>query len=114
MTGQQIKDVLEFQFENTVRPKVLFPSATLSYEVNLLKEKGQRIGNIKISNQPVAMSQQYRVTVNSFIASGGDGFWQFKQAETLLEGGLDVDALALYIKAHPGINAPELNRIRIL
>jgi 5'-nucleotidase len=114
MTGQQIKDVLEFQFENSVRPKVLFPSATLSYEVNLLKEKGQRIGNIKISNQPVAMSQQYRVTVNSFIASGGDGFWQFKQAETLLEGGLDVDALAMYIKAHPGIKAPELNRIRIL
>jgi 5'-nucleotidase len=97
-----------------MRPKVLFPSASLSYEVNLLKEKGHRIDNIKISNKPMAMSQTYRVTVNSFIASGGDGFWQFKQAETLMEGGLDVDALASYIKAHPGIKAPELNRIRIL
>ncbi len=113
MTGQQIKDVLEFQFDNKDRPKVLFPSSTLTYEIDMKKEKGQRVGNVKISKQPLVLDQKYKVTVNSFIASGGDGFWQFKQAETVYEGELDVDALAAYIKANPGLRVPELNRIKI-
>jgi 5'-nucleotidase len=78
------------------------------------KDKGQRVVNVKISNQPLDLNQKYKVTVNSFIASGGDGFWQFKQAETVYEGELDVDALAAYIKANPGLKVPELNRIRVL
>lgn len=114
MTGQQIKDVLEFQFDNKDRPKVLFPSSTLNYEIDMKKEKGQRVENIKISNQALDLKQKYKVTVNSFIASGGDGFWHFKQAETVYEGELDVDALAAYIKASPSMKVPELNRIRML
>lgn len=114
MSGKQIKDLLEFQFNQIDRPKVLFPSSSLSYEVDLQKAAGQRISNILINGQNIDVNRIYRFTVNSFLASGGDGFWQLKDAPTIAGGELDVDALIEYIKTHQGLQAPKLNRIRLL
>jgi 5'-nucleotidase len=52
--------------------------------------------------------------MNSFLASGGDGFWQFNQAPTITGGELDVDALAEYLRQHPGIQPPKKDRIKLL
>ena len=37
-------------------------------------------------------SASYRVTVNSFLADGGDGFTTFAQGTSRLGGDLDIDA----------------------
>ena len=114
MTGQQIKALLEHQYVSLDRPKVLFPSKGLQYEVNLKNELGQRILNIRIGNQPIELSRSYHVTMNSFLASGGDGFWQFNQAPTITGGELDIDALSEYLRQHPGIQPPKTDRIKLL
>ena len=114
MSGKQIKDLLEFQFNQIERPKVLFPSSNLSYSVDVQKVQGQRVSNIIIKGKILEASRIYRVTVNSFIASGGDGFWHFNEAPTVAGGELDVDALAEYIRSHQGLQAPVLNRIQML
>jgi 5'-nucleotidase len=86
----------------------------LQYEVNLKNELGHRILNIKIGNQPVEFSRSYHVTMNSFLASGGDGFWQFNQAPTITGGELDIDALSEYLRQHPDIQPPKTDRIKLL
>lgn len=114
MTGKQIKDLLEHQFLNLERMKVLFPSSSLSYSVDLKKATGQRVSNINIRNQALELERSYHVTMNSFLASGGDGFWQFNQAPTVSGGELDIDALSDYLRTHPGLTAPSTSRIQLL
>jgi len=114
MTGQQVKDLLEHQFANLDRPKVLFPSESLKYEVDRSQVKGQRVLNIQIGQKPLDLARAYNVTMNSFLASGGDGFWHFNQAPTESGGELDVDALSEYLRQHPGIKPPVTDRIRML
>jgi hypothetical protein len=52
--------------------------------------------------------------MNSFLASGGDGFWQFAQVPTVSGGELDVDALAEYIRSQKQILTPDVTRINML
>jgi 5'-nucleotidase len=70
--------------------------------------------NIQIGQKPLELTHAYHVTMNSFLASGGDGFSQFKQAPTVSGGELDVDALSEYLRQHPGIKPPVTDRIRML
>lgn len=114
MTGAQIKGLLEHQFVNIDRPKVLFPSHNFRYAVDLQKEFGQRISQIRIGEQMINMSNLYNVTVNSFLASGGDGFFQLNSAPTVSGGELDIDALSEYLRQKPGVMVPETNRIQLL
>jgi 5'-nucleotidase len=114
MTGRQIKELLEHQFANLPRRRVLFPSDNLRYEVDLKQSFGQRILNIQIRQQPIEMNQAYNVTMNSFLASGGDGFHQFNTAPTVAGGELDVDALSDYIRKNPNLKTPTVQRIRML
>jgi 5'-nucleotidase len=114
MTGQQVKDLLEHQFENPDRPKVLFPSESLRYDVDRRQPKGQRVLNIQIGQKPIDLARAYNVTMNSFLASGGDGFWHFNQAPTLSGGELDVDALSDYVQKRPGLKPAPTDRIRML
>ena len=114
MRGDEIKAVLEKQYAFLDRPRVLFPSHTLTYEVDLKKQVGQRIQNIRLRQQTLEMSQTYHVTVNSFIASGGDGFTEFSRAPIVSGGELDIDALSDYLMKNPGLIAPATNRIRQL
>jgi 5'-nucleotidase len=114
MTGQQVKDLLEHQFANLDRPKVLFPSESLNYEVDRSQVKGQRVLNIQIGQKPLDLARAYNVTMNSFLASGGDGFWHFNQAPTVSGGELDVDALSDYLQQRPGLKPAPTGRIRML
>jgi 5'-nucleotidase len=51
-------------------------------------------------------AREYRVTVNSFMASGGDGFSTFLQGQAALGGALDLDALVAYMARFKAPNPP--------
>jgi 5'-nucleotidase len=55
----------------------------------------------------------FRVTMNSFLAAGGDGFTVFNEGTDALGGAQDLDALvAAFAAAEPaGIAVPTLGRI---
>jgi 5'-nucleotidase len=111
-TGQQVKDILEFQFAQDGRPRVLFPSAQLRYSVDLKKPPEERVGDILIKGMPLQITKVYRVTVNSFLSTGGDGFTLFNAGTDSLGADLDVDALVDYLSQHPGIEPAPTNRIQ--
>jgi 5'-nucleotidase len=115
MTGSQIRALLEQQFNsgsNTVAaPRVLLPSMGFSYSYNLTSAAGSRITNMALNGVALADATTYRVTMNSFLATGGDNFTVFDQGTDSLGGDQDIDALEAYIKANSPIAPPATNRI---
>ncbi|HEX7865273.1 MAG TPA: bifunctional metallophosphatase/5'-nucleotidase [Variovorax sp.] len=118
MTGAQIKAVLEQQFNSgsntTTSPKVLLPSASFKYTYDLSVPAGSRITNMSLNGTAMADGTSYRVTMNSFLATGGDNFTAFNQGTDTLGGDQDVDALEAYIKANSPLAPPTPNRITAL
>jgi 5'-nucleotidase len=53
----------------------------------------------------------YRVTVNSFLAEGGDGFTVLREGTDRLGGAIDLDALEGYFKAHVPVAPGPRDRI---
>ncbi|WP_076997377.1 bifunctional UDP-sugar hydrolase/5'-nucleotidase [Variovorax sp. KK3] len=115
MTGAQIRAVLEQQFNsgaNTVaQPRVLLPSRSLSYSYDLSKAAGSRITAMALNGTAMSDATTYRVTMNSFLATGGDNFTVFNQGTDALGGDQDVDALEAYIAANSPLAPPATTRI---
>ena len=118
MTGAQIKAVLEQQFNSgsntTTSPKVLLPSASFTYGYSLSAPAGSRISNMSLNGTAMADGTSYRVTMNSFLATGGDNFTVFNQGTDALGGDQDVDALEAYIKANSPLTPPATDRITVV
>ena len=55
----------------------------------------------------------YRVTVNNFLAGGGDGFSVLTRATGLVTGPIDLDAFTAYLGARSPVPAPALDRITV-
>ncbi|MDO4263815.1 MAG: bifunctional metallophosphatase/5'-nucleotidase [Deinococcus sp.] len=112
VTGAQIKTLLEQQFDNPSAggKRILQVSEGFAYSYDLTQPAGQRVKDITLNGQPLNMSADYRITVNSFLAEGGDNFAVLKEGRDRLGGGLDVDALADYLKGRT-VNPGPQNRI---
>jgi 5'-nucleotidase len=117
MTGDMVRRLLEQQFPGCggqTTQRILQVSSTFSYERNLAATTCEgRIGRIFVDGVEVAPSDSFRVTMNSFLAAGGDGFTVFNEGTDALGGAQDIDALvAAFAAAEPaGIAVPALNRI---
>jgi 5'-nucleotidase len=117
MTGDQIHRVLEQQFTGcggqTVG-KVLQISSTLKYESDPAAAScAAKIGRIWVAGALVNPTDTFRVTMNNFIATGGDGFTVFNEGTNALGGAQDIDALVEYFAANApaGIAVPPLDRV---
>jgi 5'-nucleotidase len=117
MTGDMLRRLLEQQFPGcggqTVQ-RTLQVSSTFSYELTPSAATCQaRIGRMFVAGVEVAPTNSFRVTMNSFLAAGGDGFTVFNEGTAALGGAQDIDALvAAFAAAEPaGIPVPPPTRI---
>ena len=117
MTGDMIRRVLEQQFATcggqTVS-RTLQISSTLKYESTPgAATCAGKIGRIWVSGVEIGATDTFRVTMNNFIATGGDGFTVFNEGTNALGGAQDIDALVAYFAAAEpaGIAVPALDRI---
>ena len=110
MTGAQIDAVLEQQTAGTT----LQIPASLTYDRSAGSAAGNRISNIKINGVAVDPLLPYRVTVNNFLADGGDGFTVFRQGTDRYFGEIDLDAFARYLEANDPIAPTPRNRINLV
>jgi 5'-nucleotidase len=112
LTGAQLDALLEQQFD-AQGPRILSPSQGVTYTLDLAAPLGDRIGGLAIGGTPVDPTASYRITVNSFLATGGDRFTVLNQGTDRLVGVVDVDAFADYLTAHDPITPPALDRITL-
>jgi 5''-nucleotidase/2'',3''-cyclic phosphodiesterase and related esterases len=64
-----------------------------------------------INGVAVDPSATYRITVNSFLADGGDRFTVLTEGGDRLGGDIDLDALEAYFVAHSPVAPGPQNRI---
>jgi 5'-nucleotidase len=114
LTGAQIDRLLEQQWDGQgTSPKVLQVSAGFTYTWDANGPLGSRVdaSTIKLNGTPIDPAANYRVTVNSFLADGGDGFTILRSGTDRLGGAIDIDALADYLTAHEPTSPTPLDRI---
>jgi 5'-nucleotidase len=118
LTGAQLKDVLEQQFVGCGQPvnsqKILQVSAGFTYSWSASAPCGSKISNMMLNGTPIDPATIYRVTVNNFLAGGGDNFTKFTAGTNLYTSGVDLDAFAAYITAHSPVAPGPMNRITVL
>ncbi|WP_141325389.1 bifunctional UDP-sugar hydrolase/5'-nucleotidase [Myxococcus sp. AB025B] len=123
LTGAQIEELLERQWQQVgpnVVTRILHPSAGFTYAFSASAPIGIRVdpASIRLDGEPLEAAATYRVTVNNFLAGGGDGFAVLTQGTNRLGGAIDSDALEAYLKAHSSqsspLAAPALDRITAL
>lgn len=113
LTGANLKNVLEQQWSAS-GTKILQISSTLHYTYSASAPIGSRVSNITVAGVPVDPSGSYRVSVNNFLAAGGDGFTEFTKGTDLAGGPVDLDALVAYLGAHPNLAPPPADRITVV
>jgi len=100
LTGAQILTALEQQWLGQPFPRIM-KSSGIAYSWDNAMPAGSRIvsGSVKINGVPLVTSQTYNVTVNNFMATGGDNFTAFKSGTNQTGGAVDLDALIAYVKS---------------
>jgi 5'-nucleotidase len=123
LSAQDLKDALEQQFAGCrgqlpSATRIMLPSAGFKYRWDGSKACDARIHSVTLTRDGRAETlvddagkvlepaREYRVTVNSFMASGGDGFSTFLKGKAPLGGALDIDALVDYLARFKAPNPP--------
>ncbi|NRF69227.1 bifunctional metallophosphatase/5'-nucleotidase [Aquincola sp. S2] len=98
-SGAELKALLESQQPpGRAGAHLLHPSASLRYRWVASAPHGQRVQDLSIDGTPLRPEATYRVTVNSYLAEGGDGFTLLKTGRDRLGGAVDLDALLEYLR----------------
>jgi 5'-nucleotidase len=117
MTGAQIRSLLEQQFTgcgSQLTNRTLQISKGFSYtQTPAATTCAGKIGSITLNGAEVGPAATFRVTMNNFLATGGDGFTVFNAGTNATGGGQDIDAFVAAFTAAgaTGIAVPPLNRI---
>jgi 5'-nucleotidase len=113
LTGAQLKQLLEQQFDNPVagQNRILQVSSGFSYSWSPSAPAGDRLRDMRINGKPVIPTENYRITVNSFMADGGDNFSILKEGRDRQVGVKDIEALEAYFKERSPVAPPTQPRI---
>jgi 5'-nucleotidase len=113
LTGAQLKAMLEQQWLDPKRPRILHPSKGFSYTWDNSASFGSHVpaNKMMLNGAPIDPLKSYRVTVNNYLAVGGDGFVALKEGTNTQFGIYDVDALYAYFKSNSPIAPVAMDRI---
>ena len=114
LSGTQLLQLLEQQWRGQgASGRLLHVSRGFTYRWDGSRPIGQRVlpGSVLLDGQPIDAAAPYRITVNEFMAGGGDAFVLLKEGRDARTGMLDVDALEAYVKANPRLAPGLLDRI---
>jgi 5'-nucleotidase len=112
-TGAQLDALLEQQFQGGNGILQVSNGFTYSYSASAAPGSKIDIASIKIGGVAINPLTNYRVAMNNFLATGGDGYSVFTTCTNSLGGDIDLDALVAYVDANspPGVSPGPQNRI---
>ncbi len=118
LTGAQIERLLEEQFAGCTlaTARVLQVSAGFTYTWNSGGPVCDKVDptTIMLNGSAIDPAASYRVTVNSFLADGGDSFPILVQGTDRLGGAVDTDAFEAYFVANSPVPPGPMNRITVV
>ena len=113
--GQDISDALEFGMRSLPNKSSRFLQVSgISFKVDenikssvildenemFMKVDGERrVYDVKVGNENLDLNKKYRMSLDKYIADGGDGYSMFRKYDEILNMNMtDNQALAIYIK----------------
>ena len=110
--GADLDTLLEQEFQ-AAKTNIVSTSTGFTFTYDATRALGDRIDptTIKLGGEVVSPAGTYRVTVNAFLADGGDGFAVLKTGTNRVTGGVDVDALEACVHSHRPLAIPTLDRV---
>lgn len=115
LTGAQLDTLLEQQFQPS-GTSILQVSQGFAFSWSASAPRGSKVdpASITLNGTPVDPAANYRVTVNNFMAGGGDGLAVLTEGQNPRTGPIDTDVLEAYTRANNPLPTPELGRITLL
>ena len=114
-SGAQLRAMLEQQFDrgsSAVKPsRVLSVSQGFSYRYDMAQPAGTRVSGLALNGVLLTDDGAYRVSISSYLASGGGNLTVFNEGRDVLGGDQELDALEAYFRDHSPIAPPPTNRI---
>jgi len=132
INGKILKEILEknseyFICENNqikINEKYQYPKVQhynydmyegIDYTINIDKDFGSRIEELKYQNKEILPDQKFTLVVNNYRASGGGDFLEFKDLKIVRQIPFDITELIIdYIIKHKNIETKPLNNIKIV
>jgi 5'-nucleotidase len=122
MTGAQIVSVLEEQCQPAAASRPILHlgvSDGFTYDLTTTVVANEctsiTISNVKLNGTPLNPTGTYIVTVNSFLAGGGDNFGTFGTITSpKIDGGNDLEALTNYLGTFSPVAPPSTDRVNEL
>ena len=113
LTGAGIKDMLEQQWRDPARPRILQVSSGFSYAWDAARPYGEHVvtASMKLNGAAIESATSYRVTVNDYLALGGDGFTAVKDGTARQYGIYDDEALFAFLGANSPVTPSPPDRI---
>lgn len=113
LTGAQLLQALEQQWQGQPKFRPLQVSSGFSYSWDAKRPVGQRVlaDSLRVKGQVLRPEQTVRVTVNNFLFNGGDGFPAFAQGRAPRTGVLDSEALVRLLQSQPLTHPSTLDRV---
>lgn len=125
LTGAQLHTLLEQQFQGCARgfpadrpagqgvTRILQVSAGFSYAWRADAPACEHVpfDSLRLDGAPIVADQRYRITVNSFLAAGGDDFMVLREGTDAVTGMLDLAAMERWLMTSPPIDdTPRIRR----
>ncbi|WP_220506152.1 bifunctional UDP-sugar hydrolase/5'-nucleotidase [Microbispora sp. H10830] len=120
LTGRQIEQALEQQWQTqadgTVRFGPLAVSANVRYSYDASRPVGDRIdpSQVLIGGAPLDLGRTYRVAALAYTLIGADGFTALTAFTDPVRNSRDYDAFRAYLQANETVAPPALDRVTAL
>ena len=110
-TGEQLLRLLEQQFDDEGFVQTFSASEGFALRYDMRRPVGDRVVSATLDGEPIDPDATYRVTMNSFLAAGGDSFTVFEEGAEVTNGAIDLDAFEEYLRAVEVRQLPQTGRI---
>lgn len=78
---------------------------------DLSRPVGERVVDVTVNGAPLDPDRRYRVTTNSFMAEGGDGYVAFQRGTIVRRDPVLSDLLLAHVRAKGEIDLPAMGRL---
>jgi 5'-nucleotidase len=112
LTGAQIVELLNEQYAGeSDDPLAISRGLTYTWDASLPAAAKVVPGSVQLNGAPLNPVAAYRITVDAFMAEGGDGYTVLRSGTNKTAGPIDIQALDAYLTAHAPLAPPVLDRI---